>query len=208
MCPLSNNSGSKCDLKVRGEAGSFTEAFAIKDYSKDLIAQANSVPLISIFKYYNVKADEHNRKIICPFKSHKGGRENTPSFHYYPDSNSFRCYGCNTGGPTARSCEFVAAMEKINKVKAAEKVLQLFASDVDENNICNVENFSERTEIMIDFSNTVRDFRQAYIDEKSQEFIEFICRIYDKHNLKYDHTNEALRHIVDQIKERIKLYKP
>ena len=33
-----------------------------------------------------------------------------------------------------------------------------------------------------------------------------MCWVYDQHNLKHDHTNEALRRVVEQIKEEISSY--
>lgn len=38
-----------------------------------------------------------NGKVRCPFPSHAGGEERTPSFHCYGDG-SFYCFGCNVGG--------------------------------------------------------------------------------------------------------------
>lgn len=206
MCPISNSAGSFSDSSTSREDGDITEAFTRKDYYQDLIDKANTVSLIRIFKLYGLHLSEQNRKTICPFKFHKGGRESTPSFYYYADTNSFRCFGCATGGKSSHGCEFVAAAEGINKIKAAQKILELFSADVDVDLIYNRENFSERLDIMMDFSNSVREFRKIYQDEKSYEFIEAVCQIYDQHNLKRDLDNEALRSVVDQIKEKISLY--
>lgn len=203
MCPLSNTAGSIGNSPSSGEAGDIADAFTGKDYYQDLIDRANTVPLIKIFRQYGVRADSNNRKIVCPFKHHKNGRESTPSFWYYPNTNTFCCYGCNTGGKVAHGCEFIAAMENISKVKAAHKILDLFSSDVDVENIHEIVNFSERLEIMLGFSNFVREFRQTHLDEKSREFIEDICEIYDRHNLKRDLGNDALRSMINQLKETV-----
>jgi DNA primase len=207
MRPISSSTGSDSSSQTPGETGDIAASFTGKDYYQDLISRANTVPLIRVFKHYGIRVDEYNRKITCPFKSHKGGRESTPSFYYYPDTNSFCCYGCGMGNKYAHGCEFVAYMEGISRVKAADKILKLFSADVDDDaGVLNKNDFSERLEIMMDFSNSVRDFRQSHSDEESQKFIEDMCWVYDQHNLKHDHTNDALRRIVEQIKEKITSY--
>lgn len=208
MCPLSSTTGSIDSSQASGEAGSFTAPVAGEDNYQILIDQANSVSLIRIFKLYGLRCDSQNRKIVCPFKSHKGGRESTPSFWFYPDTNSFFCYGCGIGGKSSHGCEFIAAMDHTSKVKAAKKILEFFSSDINEYNFQETGNFSEKLDIMMEFSNTVREFRHTHNDEKSFEFIEFICQVYDQHNLKRDLDNEALRRIVEQLKETISLYTP
>ena len=208
MCNLSDTTGSDSDSQVSGEAGDLTNAFTGKDYYQDLIEKADTVPIVQVFKLYGLRIDENNRKVICPFKSHKGGRESTPSFYYYAETNSFRCFGCGTGGKSSHGCDFIAAADGVSKVNAAYKILDLFNSYVDTDNICDRENFSERLEIMMDFSNVVREFRHKNLDEKSQEFIEFICSVYDQHNLKRNLDNEALRRVVARIKGKINLYTP
>jgi hypothetical protein len=206
MRPIPDPAGFISPSTSSGETGDITTSFTGKDHYQELIDRANTVPLTRIFKLYHLRIDEHNRKITCPFKSHKGGRETTPSFWFYPETNSFRCYGCGIGHKQTHGCEFIAAMEGISRVKAANKILDLFATDVDEDNVLNKQDFSERLEIMMDFSSAVREFRQTHIDEKSQKFIEDMCWVYDQHNLKHDHNNEALRRIVEQLKDKITSY--
>lgn len=207
MRTISSSTGSSSDSQTPGETGDIAAAFVGKDYYQELINKANTVPLTRVFKHYGIRVDECNRKITCPFKSHKGGRESSPSFYYYADTDSFRCYGCGIGHQYAHGCEFMAAMEGISKVKAASKILELFSSDVDDDRIITNNDFSERLEIMMDFSNTVRNFRQSHPDAESQKFIEDMCWVYDQHNLKRDNNNDALCRIIEQLKEKITSYK-
>lgn len=207
MRPISDPTRPASASATPGETGDIAASFTGKDYYQELIDRANTVPLTRIFKLYHLHVDDHNRRMTCPFKSHKGGRETTPSFWYYPETNSFRCYGCAIGHRQAHGCEFIAAMEGISRVKAANKILALFATDVDEDSTFSKQDFSERLEIMMDFSNYVREFRQSHLDEKSQQFIEDMCWVYDQHNLNRNHSNEALRRIVEQLKEKIISYK-
>lgn len=208
MCPLSSTARSDSNSETSGEAGSVAAAFAGKDYYQELISKANTVPIIRLFRLYGIRLDDHNKKTTCPFKSHKGGRERTGSFYYYPETNSFYCFGCKIGGQHAHGCELVAAMDGITKVQAAYKILQLFESDVDEDNIYNPQDFEERLKIMMEFSATVREFHQTYPSPEAGVYVEVACKKFDALNLKHKLDNEALRRIVEQLKEYISLYKP
>ncbi len=205
MRSISNTNRSNSNGETSGETGDIAAAFTGKDFYQELISKANTVPLSKVFKYYHIQLDAHNTKTICPLKSHSGGRERTPSFKYYPDTNSFHCFGCKAG---SRPCDFVMSMDGISRVKAAFKVLDLFGSDVDEDQIIDRQNLSERLEIMMDFSNAVREFIILNTDSKSLNFIEGLCSIYDDMNVKHKLNNEALRRVINQLKERIVLYTP
>ena len=205
MCPIPNTARSNSNSETPGETGSVAAAFAGKDYYQELIGKANSVPIAKLFKHYEIRLDSHNRKTCCPFTSHKGGRERTPSFYFYPDTNSFNCYGCNIGG---RCCELVMHMEHCTKVQAAYKILQMYESDVDEDNIYDPEDFEERLRIMMDFSDTVREFYRNYPTEEAGVYVDQACLKFDTLNLKKKLNNEALARIVEQLKDYISLYKP
>jgi len=170
-------------------------------FDQELIRQADAILITNIFNYYRLHLDENNRKIVCPFSSHSGGRENTPSFNFYPKTNSFFCFGCKIGGSTSN---FIAAMDNINRIMAAQKALSLFNGD-DEYifSPLDQQDFSEQMGIMMDFSNTVREFRKIHADEKSFMFIENICKAYDEISTKHKLSNDALRSVVKQLKEQI-----
>lgn len=202
---LSSTTGPVSYSEISRETGNPATTSTRKVFAKDLIAYANSVPIINIFKHYGVRVDEYNRKIICPFKSHKGGHENTPSFWYYPDTNSFCCYGCDKKG---RAVSFVSEVEKCNSEKAAAHVLSLFANEVDEDLIIESSNPSERLEIMLKFSNSVFEFRQNYTDKHAIDFIEYMCWVYDNGNYYHKYDNEALRRLVEHCVEHIEIYNP
>jgi hypothetical protein len=204
MRNVPDSTGSDGYGETPGEAGNSSASSPGKAFYQELISRANTVPITRVFKHYGLRLDEHNRKIICPIPSHKGGRENSASFYYYPQTNTFWCFGCKTG---IHCCDLVAAMDSISKAKAAFKLLEWFADDVDEDGILDNSSFSERLEIMIDFSNAVRDFRATAIDQKSIEYIEHVCSVYDRINLKLKLDNEGLRRLVEEIKQDIKSHK-
>lgn len=204
MRNLQSSDGSFGYGETSGEDGDTESSSSSKDYNKNLILKANTVPLIKIFKHYGIRLDDNSRKIICPFPSHKGGREMTPSFYYYANTNTFWCFGCKVG---VYGCDFVSAMDNINKYYAANKILDLFNDDSDDDNILDKENFSEKLEIMMSFSNFIRKFIENNSDDKSIDFIERICRVYDSMNLKHNLSNEALLAMINQLKDTIVNYK-
>jgi CHC2 zinc finger len=208
MRNIRNNTGYDGYGTLPGETGDSSAPVSGKAFYQNLINKANTVPLTRIFKHYNVRVGSLQSTIICPFKFHKGGRENTGSFTYYPLTNSFHCYGCKTGGPFAHAAEFVAAMDGISKAKAAFKILEFFPKDAsDPGEILEGESFSEHLEIMMDLSNSVRDFRQSHFDENSFVYIEYACSVYDRLNLAHKNmSNEAQRRIVGLIKDYIAHY--
>jgi hypothetical protein len=163
---------------------------------KKLIDNANSVPLTKIFQHYGINLNEYNKKTTCPFSSHNSGRERTPSFSYYHKTNSYFCFGCKHGSTPV---DFVAKIEGISKEKASEKIIEIFHSDVDENAVFNRESFDERLEIMMQFSNLVREFRKENPSEEAHVFIENTCKLYDALNNKLTLSNEALRELVQTL---------
>jgi hypothetical protein len=208
MRDLPNSAGSFGYGETSGETGDNATPASGKAFFKDLIRRANTVPMVRVFKFYGVRVDSVHNKSVCPFKSHKGGRENTASFKYYEDTNSFYCFGCKVGGQQSHACEFIAAMDGISRAKAAYKILSLFESDIDDTaEVFDGQNLSEQLEIMMDFANSVREFRKVYLDKESQDFIEKRCEVYDELNAKRVMDNETLRSVVEHLKEQINFYK-
>jgi DNA primase len=190
-----------------GEVGDSSTALTGKAFYKDLIHKANTVPIIKIFQKYKLRVNTTKCNITCPFKSHKGGRESSASFWYYPDTNSYCCFGCRVG---SHGCDFVAEMEGVTRSQAAAKIINWFGADVDEDEMMTRDDLFERLEIMLDFSNAVRQFRQSHFDEIAHARIEYICRVYDDLNARHPDSlnNEALRNMVEQLKKEISSYKP
>jgi hypothetical protein len=206
MCELSNSRRSDSEGKTSWEDGDLAGAFTGQDYYQRLIAQANSVSIYRVIKYYNPKLTSGVTKIICPFKSHKGGREKTPSFQIFPETNSFYCYGCTAGSKTT---DFVCKLEGTSKVDAAHKILSLFESSFDDSNFLDIQDVGETLELMIKFSSAVRIFRQSHFDEKSEVFIEHICSLYDQMNHKHKLTNnERLKSTIGKFIYIIDSYSP
>ncbi len=209
MRDLPNTTGPVSYGETSWETGNAPEAATGKSYHQELIHQANTVPLMSIFRHYNIRIDAQRCTIVCPFKSHKGGRENSGSFKYFYETNSFHCYGCKTGGSWAHGTEFVAAMDGISRSNAALKIIKLFGDEINAeaiDELSDMENYHEKFAIMMEFSNYVRDLRPTLLDEKCTTHVEYVCSVYDRMNFKHKLNIEALRRIVDELKEEIRLH--
>lgn len=203
MQTIPNPTGSDSSGEKSSDFG-FTESDAsTKQFYKDLIAKANTVTIKSLFKAYGIRLDEHNKKCACPLPKHQ---DDSPSFNYYPDTNSFWCFGCKVG---TRPVDFVANMENLSRAKAAFKILDLFNSDSDFTvTVDKLVNHSERIEILMEFSNYVREFIQSHpSDDSALIYIEKVAFIFDKMNNKYDLDNSALKALSVKLKEKGNLYK-
>ena len=206
MCPVPNTDRPASGSQTSGEVRTSQAVTATKQFFKDLIKRADSVSFITIAKHYGVRLDAQNRKVICPFSKHKNGRESTASFLFYPDTNSFWCFGCKTG---TGCTDFVSNMENISKVRAAYKILELYSSEANE--LGDAEpavNFSEQLEILMDFSECVRNFIQANADnEEAIQYIEKITSIFDRMYEKHSLDNGALRALSLKLKNKVQQYK-
>lgn len=166
---------------------------------KELIEQANTIPLFEVLKYY--KMPTHQGSITCPFKHHKNGMEQTPSFKYFPNNNSFYCFGCKSGGQSSHSVKFVSLLEGINELRAAKKLLSIFETG----EVVQTDEFAKdyylKFNQLIRFSGEVRKFiiQNPHMESKIEE----ICQVYDKLNNKYCLSAVALERMTDQLIAKI-----
>jgi hypothetical protein len=61
----------------------------------------DKLPIIAVAEKYGLVVD--GKKCVCPFHEDKD-----PSLNFYPETNSFFCFGCRTGGDLIK---FVQLME-------------------------------------------------------------------------------------------------
>jgi hypothetical protein len=205
MHSLSNITGPVGYGETSWETGNPATPLVRQNTDKAIIARANTVPIMHVLKHYGIRVDPYNHKAICPFKAHKNGRENTPSFSVFEETNTFKCFGCGRGN---QPVNFVAEMDQCQYEKAARKILQIFATDVDESLIIEVNDISERLEIMMNFSEAVYQFRQSHLSPHAMDFIEYICQVYDRSNESHKYDNEALRRLVEHCVDHINIYSP
>ena len=198
MRPLQSKSGS---INI-GEAFIKDRSFGINDKnSKVLIKNANSVDILSIFREYNIRLDEYNKKTHCLFSFHK---ERSASFTFYKDTNSFYCFGCkNGGGPV----EFVSLIENLTKEEAAQKIINKFelGSEAD---FANPADFVNRQQLFLEFSTLIRDFISNNLDDKQAvAYCEKLSLIFDTINSKHQLDNDGLKSLIDKLKIKLNLYK-
>lgn len=196
MQQVLNTAGSVSQFETSWEDGGSQKPFRDFGEQKSLIQKANSLPLASIFEYYKIDCGEHNKKICCPFRSHNGGKESTPSFLFYPTTNSFFCFGCKAG---IKACDFVAEYEEIERHEAAQRILDLFDGDAGE--FMEPEAYEDKLKIMMEFSNVVRDVMQSMPFKVVK--IEKICKAYDDLNQKHNLNANALKSVTDKLLARI-----
>jgi len=207
MCTLPDTSGYDSFGETSGEDRAAELSAERKRQSKELVSRANRASLKSIFKHYNLTLDEHSRRCCCPFTSkHKNGRDGTPSFHFYPDTNSFHCFGCKTGrGPV----DFVAAMENIGRVEAAQKILEDHLSSSFSDDLGQIEeiNYSERHLLIMSFSDIAREFYKSNQGNREAiDFIDKICYAFDTICSKHNMSNESIKSLVEKLKAKVEKY--
>lgn len=94
----------------------------------DLIRRAdNKIRLLDILRSYGLNISKSNPysdwsdSIVCPFPSHKGGRERTASFGYNFKTDMFHCFGCSASG---RTCGFISLRSEIPVRAVAEQIIR------------------------------------------------------------------------------------
>lgn len=189
MHTISGTTGSVSDSKA-----SWQDGYTGRDSQIDL---ARSVSLLEIFRAYDVEITEYNRKCICPLH-----QENTASFYYYKDTNSFYCFGCQkSGGPI----EFVSGIEGISKEIATKKLLSDFEPNPDFSKKVPSDVF-EKQKLFLTFSGIIREFILEHKNEEGAfEYADNICKEFDKINNKHkDKINIiGIKYIIDELKEKL-----
>lgn len=195
MRKLSDSSRPDYQGETSWEIGSPSANDEAIDFRR-IIIKANKTPLIDIFNHYNFPIDKSNRRMTCPFKSHNNGHEQSASFYYYDDTNTFWCFGCKVGN---RAVDFVSEYEEISRAKAAFKIIKNFnGSDSVENSNINYDTL----DMMVDFSNKVREFRGSNL--QSLSYIENVCSAFDKLNTKHNLAPKAMQHLISKLEELLK----
>lgn len=198
---LSGRKGHESYGEIQWEDGNTETSFTVSSESESLIRRANSISFLEIFRYYNLSLDNDNLKSTCPFLKHKGGRENSASFYFYPETNSFHCFGCNSGRST---CDFVSIFDSISKFEAAQKIIELFGDSESQLLIDDSDNHSNKIIILNSFSSYIRDIYIKNLGNQSAiSNIEKIISLFDKLNDKYDLSDDALESSILKLKLKI-----
>jgi DNA primase len=165
---------------------------------QNVIDKANStISLINVIGLY-VNVDDHTRKICCPFQSHNGGNERTPSLYIYLETNSYFCFGCKSYG---RVCDFYAAMENITPYVAALRLLDNLCATVDIND----RGFTYDKEVL-EFSSMIRNFLMHHPNNaEALKYAENLCVAFDalrdKHSQEEMNFNKLFLKINSKLRE-------
>lgn len=174
--------------------------FAEINVVQQSIDKANTASLLDILYAYKLKIDNLNHKICCPFPFHKNGQERSASFWYYPDTNSFFCYGCKSGGT---SVDFVAVYEDITRYQASLLINNEYVTDdsiISEKSI----NYSK---IYLGFSHSIREFIISHVGStKALAHAEQMCIAFDTLRHKYILDPDGLEMLVAKLQDKLQLF--
>ncbi|MGM0410098.1 MAG: CHC2 zinc finger domain-containing protein [Bacillota bacterium] len=99
-----------------------------------------NVPIKNVVEKY---IDLKGKKAICPF--HDDG---DPSLYIYPETNTFKCFGCGIAGDVI---EFIEQIENINFIEAIEKLSEENGFDIEyDSDINKTEDFMKIVEQLKD----------------------------------------------------------
>lgn len=200
MRDVPNTSRSNSVGETSGQDRDLTSAFTGKDEYQEIVKKAETYPLVKVFKKYNINIDNFNRKSVCPFPSHKGGKESTASFYFYPETNTFWCFGCKVG---RSSVDFVSKIENLNKIQAALKIIKNSDNDFEFSGTFQdlQDDYAEKNKIHFSFSKKMKEI--IHSNPSSLEEIEKIYYVFDKMNSKYELELSALKLLVERLTPKI-----
>ncbi len=166
---------------------------------ENIFHEANNVSIVEVIQHFLPYTDLSSKKIICPIPSHKGGAENSASFHIHPGKNQFYCFGCKAG---QRPIDFVVAMTGCTRVEAAVQLTTSTYSKVV--SYFQEENQKERFAILLSFSQTIKKFREQFPEHSlvAEDLSEVFDALCSKHSL----SNAALTEASNQLLSTLEHY--
>ena len=202
MFIFSDRAGSDSDGETSVKNSDFTTPDGVKVNPASIVEQANGISIVHIFKEFNINIDINNKSTLCPF--HSGGNERSPSFHYYPDSNRFHCFGC---GKTGAACDLLVLLKQITKIEAALYILEQYGGFINSSVELTLDKNIYSDESVIQFSNMIREFisHNDYSDE-AIKFADSICFSFDNINERYSVDHANLVRLIGKLKYRLEQY--
>jgi hypothetical protein len=204
MCEIQDNtrSNSSSDSSGKnGNSGNDCENFA-------QIRLANTkVKLIDVMRNYGLKIEMNSQKanwsnnITCPFSSHKGAKERTPSFGYNFKTKIFHCFGCGSSG---QSVEFISQMEGVPRHEVVDKILSQYGCSEDELDYREYQD--DISPLLLDCSNHLQKLIQenktnTKFLKKADKLIWWLDFYIDSKSQNKKLTAEDLKHRVEKVKE-------
>lgn len=148
-----------------------------------LIQRANTkITLYSVLKNYGIQIPRnYNQKwvqIKCPFLSHKGSKERTPSFGYNFTSDYFRCFGCNKSG---KSVEFISEMEGKKRTFVAQSIIDRYGDAELKDEDFEEPDDSKIEKILFETAKIFREFYTLNTDPNKIKVLEKIIWYFDSY---------------------------
>jgi hypothetical protein len=207
MLTLPSETGSDSTGDGYGQDTAYARSFEI-DFKKIIALANNSISCLAIMEQAGVKftympaQNGWTHKATCPFKSHKNGRERTPSFSYNSKEDRFFCFGCNKSG---KAVEFIAFTEGRNKLEVARDILA-YAGVNEHDAVFIADDSNEKiNEILFDFAKFAHDIvDQNRFDSKAIKTIDNIMYCMDMY-VAYTVTCHTFD--LDELQRRVERYK-
>lgn len=196
MSNLQNSSGSNSEVHAPWEGRDIGDGFEAITDSQKLELRAKTIPIIEIMKRYRLQVSYENRKICCPFKNHKSGRESSGSFVVYPETNTFWCFGCKTG---RTAIDFVMNMENISKQNAIYKIVSNYKGSTSE--FVSDPDYKDKFNLTLSLSNYVRE-KISHQPDMINEIEDILC-VFDKIVNEHKLTIDGVEKVVNTIKSKI-----
>lgn len=143
--------------------------------NEDLINIANKqISLADVFNSYKIHFDSvyspggWTQRRSCPFPDHN---DSDPSFNYNPEENRFYCFGCKRGG---QAVQFVATIEGLSHIVAAERILDKFESLEDVFLNLRDQKSEEIDKLLLEFAEHIHHFILNNATVEAREFMEGI----------------------------------
>lgn len=147
-----------------------------------IIQTANKkLTLISVLKNYNIKVLKNKNQawaspVTCPFASHKGSKERTPSFGVNFIEGRFYCLGCKASG---KAVEFIALMEGKSKLSVAKAILDHYGdSELIDDAVIEYED-PKIEAILFDLSSCIRNFYKTCSDKSKIKMVDKVVWWFD-----------------------------
>jgi len=128
-----------------------------------------NLKIVDVVKFYTVQKVNQQNKMLCPFHDEK-----TASFAIYPDTNSYYCFGCESGGDVIR---FVEKFRQVEFKEAIQILTDDFGVDValDDKKLKQQQKIREKKQKLEKIYHVAVDYFKSQL---TQEHIEFISNKY------------------------------
>lgn len=103
----------------------------------NLFDAAKGVSIIKVIEKFSntsVNPGRYGGNIPCPLGTHK---DNKPSFHIYPDTNSFHCFSCQANGSPIDYVKYATGL--VDPVDAAKEICSEFNISYEDNYVKDTE---------------------------------------------------------------------